>query len=469
MKEIKCPHCGQQFTIDESGYAAIREEIKQHEIEEAVKARIESVIKQTTLSNQVAQEKRNAEHQQELNSLNVEIAKLKEQLAQTSAHEKTLEGKFAVREAELKNELQKKANEANAELSQLKINAQVDKAKALEDANKEIAELKSQIQVMTANNQLELEKQKSSSDKAIADLKSQIELKDKENDLNAKSLSEKHAEEVKRLDEQIAYYKDLKTRMSTKLVGETLEQHCQIEFDKVRSYAYPKAYFEKDNDARTGSKGDFIFRDYAEDGTEVVSIMFEMKNENETTATKHKNEDFFRELDKDRKEKNCEYAVLVSMLEADNDYYNAGIVDVSHRYEKMFVVRPQNFLSIIGLLRNGNLNSLKYKQELALVQAQNVDVTNFEKELHNFQAGFQKNFQSASDKFQKAIDEIDKTIDHLQKTKEALLGSERQLRLANDKAQDVSIKRLTRGNPTMKAKFDEARANQAIEEDSDND
>ena len=271
------------------------------------------------------------------------------------------------------------------------------------------------------------------------------------------SLSEKYEAEIKSKDELIAYYKDFKAKQSTKMVGESLEQHCEIEFNQLRATGFPRAYFEKDNDARTGSKGDYIFRDYGEDGTEFISIMFEMKNESDATASKKKNEDFFKELDKDRNEKGCEYAVLVSLLESDNELYNAGIVDVSHRYPKMYVVRPQFFIPIITLLRNAAQNSLAYRAELARVQEQNIDITTFESDLETFKQGFARNYELASKKFKTAIDEIDKTIDHLQKTKDALLGSENNLRLANNKAEDLSIKKLTKGNPTMAAKFQEAR------------
>jgi hypothetical protein len=270
-----------------------------------------------------------------------------------------------------------------------------------------------------------------------------------------KSLKDKYETQIKDRDDAIERLRDMKARLSTKMVGETLEQHCETEFNRIRATAFPRAYFEKDNDARTGSKGDYIFRDSDEAGTEIVSIMFEMKNESDRTATKNRNEDFLKELDKDRTEKGCEYAVLVSLLEPDSELYNTGIVDVFHRYPKMYVVRPQFFIPIITLLRNAAMNSLKYKSELALVKAQNIDITNFENELETFKTAFAKNYDLASRRFQTAIDEIDKSIDHLQKTKEALLGTDRNLRLANDKAQDVTIKKLTRGNPTMAAKFAE--------------
>ena len=270
-----------------------------------------------------------------------------------------------------------------------------------------------------------------------------------------KSLNERYSDELKRKDDEIAYYKDFKARQSTKMVGESLEQHCEAEFNKLRATAFKNAYFEKDNDAKSGSKGDFIYREFDDNGTEFISIMFEMKNEMDTTATKHKNEDFFKELDKDRREKNCEYAVLVSLLEADNEYYNAGIADVSYKFPKMYTVRPQFFIPIITVLRNAALNSLQYRAELELIRNQNIDITHFEEDINDFKDKFSRNFRLASDKFKKAIEEIDKTIDHLQKTKDALLSSENNLRLANNKAEELTIKKLTKNNPTMTQKFSE--------------
>jgi hypothetical protein len=303
--------------------------------------------------------------------------------------------------------------------------------------------------------QLALKEALGTVEKERDDLKRDLEAKETEKKLLESSLKEKYEVQIKDRDDAIERLKDMKAKLSTKMVGESLEQHCEIEFSKIRSAAFPKAYFEKDNDSKTGSKGDFIFRESGEDGTEFISIMFEMKNENDETATKKKNEDFFKELDKDRNEKGCEYAILVSLLEPNNELYNSGIVDVSYRYPKMYVIRPQFFIPMITLLRNAAQNSLKYKSELALMKAQNIDISNFENELNIFKDAFGKNYDLASKKFQTAIDEIDKSIDHLQKTKEALLGTDRNLRLANDKAQDVTIKKLTKGNPTMAAKFEE--------------
>ena len=307
-----------------------------------------------------------------------------------------------------------------------------------------------------AVNQANSEKERELAEKdiLISKLKGEIASKDNENKLKTQALKEQYEEKIKLKDEQIEYYRDFKAKQSTKMVGESLEQHCDYEFNKIRASALPNAYFEKDNDARSGSKGDFIFRDMDENGTEFISIMFEMKNETDTTSTKKKNEDFFKELDKDRREKNCEYAVLVSLLEIDNELYNTGIVDVSYKYPKMYVVRPQFFIPIITLLRNAAMNSLEYRQELETIRHQNIDISNFEEKMNLFKEGFSRNYRLASDKFQTAIDEIDKSISHLQKIKDALISSENNLRLANDKAEDLTIKKLTRGNPTMKALFD---------------
>ena len=293
------------------------------------------------------------------------------------------------------------------------------------------------------------------------ELKNSLARAELEKQLSEQAIKDKYETRIKDRDDTIERLKDMKARLSTKMVGETLEQHCEIEFNRIRAMAFPKAYFEKDNDSRTGSKGDYIFRDMDEIGTEIVSIMFEMKNESDSTATKNKNEDFLKELDKDRAEKGCEYAVMVSLLEPESELYNSGIVDMFHRYPKMYVVRPQFFLPIITLLRNAAMNSLKYKSELALVKAQNIDITNFETNLETFKTAFSRNYDLASNSFKKAIEEIDKSIDHLQKTKDALLGTDRNLRLANDKAQDVTIKKLTRGNPTMAAKFAELKSQES--------
>ena len=343
---------------------------------------------------------------------------------------------------------------------------EIEKLKAQLKALKEAAGKDVKLAVTEALNKKD--KELADKDIEIAKLKGQLESKDNESKLKSQALKEQYEDKLKLKDEQIEYYRDFKARQSTKMVGESLEQHCDIEFNKLRATAFPNAYFGKDNDARTGSKGDFIFREADASGTEFISIMFEMKNQMDETATKKKNEDFLKELDKDRREKNCEYAVLVSLLETDNELYNTGIVDVSYRYPKMYVVRPQFFIPIITLLRNAALNSLEYKQELETIRNQNIDISNFEEKINVFKDGFSRNFRLASEKFNNAIDEIDKSISHLQKIKEALLSSENNLRLANNKAEDLTIKKLTRGNPTMKELFDKQKKLEEKNSDSEN-
>ena len=325
----------------------------------------------------------------------------------------------------------------------------------ISEKEKKIAELGSKMQALESNKKLELIESSTIKEKEIADLKAKLQLREKEAELEKNSIKEKYEIEIKQKDETIAFYKDFKAKQSTKMIGESLEQHCEIEFNRLRMTAFQNAEFGKDNDAKTGSKGDYIYREYDKSGTEIISIMFEMKNEGDETATKKKNEHFFKELDKDRNEKKCEYAILVSMLEADNELYNNGIVDVSYAYDKMYVIRPQFFIPIITLLRNAAMNSLKYKQEVALMLEQNIDITNFEEDLNAFKEGFARNYDLASRKFKAAIDEIDKTITHLQKTKDSLLSSENNLRLANNKADDLTVKKLVQKNPTMKEKFDQ--------------
>ena len=364
-----------------------------------------------------------------------------------------------VRDREFEKEISERENVYKTEKdSAVKVAvtmAQSQKDKEIAEKELEIARLKGEIELHKSNSDIAVKDAVRDSQTKILELESRMKLKDGEWELKEKALCDRHAEEIRRKEEEIAYYKDFKARQSTKMIGESLEQHCEAEFNKLRATAFRNAYFEKDNDARTGSKGDFIYREASEDGVEFISIMFEMKNEMDTTATKHKNEDFFKELDKDRKEKNCEYAVLVTMLEADNEYYNTGIVDVSYKYPKMYVVRPQFFIPIISVLRNAALNSLDYKKELAVIRNQNIDITHFEEDMNDFKDKFSRNYRLASEKFQKAIDEIDKTIEHLQKTKDALLSSENNLRLANNKAEELTIKKLTKNNPTMAAKFAE--------------
>ena len=430
MHEIICPHCGKAFKIDEAGYADILKQVRDSDFDKQLHARLELAEQDKRNAVELAQAKLAAESQRDAAAKDAEIQNLK---AKLDAGE--VARKLAVTEA--LSVVEKQRDALANELQQ---------AKHEKQAATHLAEAKS------AN---ELQKAAAEKDAAIQDLKAKLERAALEKQLAEKSLKDKYETQIKDRDDAIERLKDMKARLSTKMVGETLEQHCETEFNRIRATAFPKAYFEKDNDARSGSKGDYIFRDLDEAGTEIVSIMFEMKNENDRTSSKNKNEDFLKELDKDRIEKGCEYAVLVSLLEPDSELYNTGIVDVFHRYPKMYIIRPQFFIPMITLLRNAAMHALKYKSELALVKAQSIDITNFENDLETFKTAFSKNYDLASKRFQTAIDEIDKSIDHLQKTKEALIGTDRNLRLANDKAQDVTIKKLTKGNPTMAAKFAE--------------
>jgi hypothetical protein len=433
MHEIICPHCNKAFKIDEAGYADILKQVRDGAFEQQLHERLELAEQDKRNAVELAQAKVAGEMQKTAATKDSEIQALK---AKLDAGE--VARKLAVTEA--LSAVQKERDALANELQQ---------AKRDRVAAAELAEAKH------ANG---LQKAAADKDAEIQGLKNGLARAELEKQLAEKSLKDKFETQIKDRDDAIERLRDMKARLSTKMVGETLEQHCETEFNRIRATAFPRAYFEKDNDARTGSKGDYIFRDLDEPGTEIVSIMFEMKNENDRTSSKNKNEDFLKELDKDRLEKGCEYAVLVSLLEPDSELYNTGIVDVFHRYPKMYIVRPQFFLQIITLLRNAAMNSLKYKSELALVRAQNVDITNFENNLEAFKTAFARNYDLASNSFKKAIDEIDKSIDHLQKTKDALLGTDRNLRLANDKAQDVTIKKLTRGNPTMAAKFAELKS-----------
>jgi hypothetical protein len=412
MNEIVCPHCKKAFKVDEAGFADILKQVRDHEFERELLERIEML-------------------------------------------EKDKENAVKLAEANTKNELQADAAKKDAEIAELKAEKELALARLSSMKDAELAELRARLQSIETEKKLAVTEAVNKVEKERDELASELKSKDTEKQLLESSLKDKYESELKTKDEMIAYYKDMKAKLSTKMVGETLEQHCETEFNKLRATAFPNAYFEKDNDAKTGSKGDYIYRETDEAGNEIVSIMFEMKNEGDETATKHRNEDFLRELDKDRIEKKCEYAVLVTLLEADSELYNTGIVDTSHKHPKMYVIRPQFFIPMITVLRNAALNSLKYKSELALVRAQNIDITNFEHNINTFKEGFARNYNLASRKFKTAIEEIDKTIDHLQKTKDALLSSENNLRLANNKAEDLSIKRLTRGNPTMAAKFNE--------------
>lgn len=465
MHEIKCPHCDKTFTVDEAGYADIVKQVRDSEFEQQLHERLELADQDKKKALELAESKAVNERQKVVADRDAEIQELKARLdagevAQKLAVTEALSEVEKERDS-LANELEqvKQEKQSAAELAETKLEAEIQKAAFTKDA--EIQDLKTQLSSIEVAKKLEIAEALSVVEKERDEIKRKFEKVELEKQLAEKSLKDKYETQIKDREEEIERLRDFKAKLSTKMVGESLEQHCELEFNRIRATAFPRAYFEKDNDIRTGSKGDFVFRDSDESGTEIVSIMFEMKNENDGTATKHKNEDFLKELEKDRTEKGCEYAVLVSLLESDSELYNTGIVDVSHRYQKMYVVRPQFFIQIITLLRNAALNSLKYKTELALLKAQNVDITNFENELETFKSGFARNFDLASRKFKTAIDEIDKSIEHLQKTKDALLGTDRNLRLANDKAQDVTIKKLTRGNPTMAAKFAEL---QSVEE-----
>ena len=457
MQEIRCPKCGEVFQVDETGYDQIAQQVRDKEFEKELERRKSEL---------------NAKHEQSL-----EIIRLQE--------EKEYNANIAQKDAEIFSKDQK-ISELQAKLNASETEKRLAISAALEKKNEEhsmatreytenltqketelfareqkIAELQAKLDVSETAKKLAvaeaLEKKNeelSQKTTEIADLKGELKNKETESRLNEKSLQEQYEEKLKLKDEQIEYYKDFKARQSTKMIGESLEQHCLTQFNAIRMTAFPNAYFEKDNNAKTGSKGDFIYRECGEDGTEFISIMFEMKNEADETATKHKNEDFFKELDKDRNEKGCEYAILVSLLEIDNELYNNGIVDVSYKYPKMYVIRPQFFIPMITLLRNAAKNSLKYRQELQIVRNQQVDIRSFEENMNAFKEGFARNYRLASEKFSTAIDEIDKTIDHLQKTKAALLSSENNLRLANNKAEDLSIKKLTKNAPSVKAMFD---------------
>ena len=437
MNEIICPHCGKAFKVDEAGYADILKQVRDSAFEQQLHDRLELAQKDKLNAVELAKNEIGSEMQKAAAAKDAEIQKLN---AELDAGE--VARKLAV--AEALSAVEKKHDALANELQQTKQDHLA--SSRLAEAKLGANEVAQKLAITEAVSAVEKERD---------ELKNGLKRAELEKRLAETSLKDKYETQIKDRDDAIERLRDMKARLSTKMVGETLEQHCETEFNRIRSTAFPRAYFEKDNDASTGSKGDYIFRDSDEAGTEIVSIMFEMKNENDTTATKKKNEDFLKELDKDRTEKGCEYAVLVSLLEPDSELYNSGIVDAFHRYPKMYIIRPQFFLPIITLLRNAAMKSLEYKAELALVKAQNVDITDFENDLETFKTAFGKNYDLASRKFQKAIDEIDKSIDHLQKTKDALLGTDRNLRLANNKAQDVTIKKLTRSNPTMAAKFEE--------------
>lgn len=437
MNEIKCPHCQTVFTIDENSYADIVSQVRNKEFAEDVHKQLEFAKKQFETEKALAKEQEKRLYDEE----------------RANFEQKILSLELALKNADVKEE--KNVQEALFK-----------KEKEFNALQSELEQLKQQLQFKEVELSQKFQEDIHAKERMILELKQEKELQQKEQEVQQTALKEKYELELrskkdqfelelKAKDEAIAFYKDFKAKQSTKMVGESLEQHCEIEFNRLRMTAFPRAEFGKDNDAKTGSKGDYIYREYDENGIEILSIMFEMKNENDETATKKKNEHFFKELDKDRHEKQCEYAILVSLLEADNELYNTGIVDVSYQYPKMYVVRPQFFIPIITLLRNAALNSLQYKQELALMRDQHIDITHFEEDLETFKKGFARNYELASKKFQTAIDEIDKTIKSLEKTKAALLSSENNLRLANNKAEDLTVKKLVKNNPTMKQRFEE--------------
>ncbi len=457
MQDIICPHCGKAFKVDGAGYANILKQVRDSEFERQLHERLELAEQDKRSAIELATTRLAGELQSAAAAKDALILELQ---AKMDAGE--VARKLAVSEAlgalererdRLAHELEQSKQEKLTadQLAEAKLLNELQTAAAAKDA--EVQSLRAQLDAADIARKLAVNEAVGVVQKERDELRSNLEKVELEKQLAEKSLKDKYETQLKDRDDAIERLRDMKARLSTKMVGETLEQHCETEFNRIRATAFPRAYFEKDNDARSGSKGDYIFRDTDESGTEIVSIMFEMKNESDRTATKNRNEDFFKELDKDRTEKGCEYAVLVSLLEPENELYNTGIVDVFYRFPKMYVVRPQFFIPIITLLRNAAMNAVKYKAELALVRAQNIDITNFEGKLEAFKNAFAKDYDLASRHFQTAVDEIDKSISHLQKTKEALLSTVRSLRLANDKAQDVTIKKLTRGNPTMAAKF----------------
>lgn len=449
-KNIKCPHCGEVFQVDESGYAQIVSQVRDHEFDIELKRR-EALLEEKKASDiKLLLLQKERENKESLSSFEKDLHERQQRISQLEARLEAIdiEKKLAINEA-----LQQKEREQVRELQE--------REEEIAFREKTITDLQNRLSALETEKKLAISEAKSEKDKElhekaheITTLMGKLETKETEAELKERSLKEHYEQTLRLKDEQIEYYKDFKARQSTKMMGESLEQHCEIQFNRIRHTAFPNAYFEKDNDARSGSKGDFIFREKTNQGVEFISIMFEMKNEADTTATKKKNEDFFKELDKDRREKNCEYAVLVSMLEADNELYNEGIVDVSHRYEKMYVIRPQFFIPMITLLRNAALNSCYYQDELARVRHQQIDISNFEENMNKFKEGFARNYDIASRKFSAAIEQIDRSISSLQKIKENLLSSENNLRLANQKAEDLSIKRLTKNAPAVKEMFD---------------
>lgn len=458
MQEIRCPKCNEVFQVDDSGYSQIVQQVRDKEFEKEAARRAEELEKAKNSELKIIEMEYEKKLESALSEKSDDISDKEKRITELEARLKSIESE---KQLAVANAVRERENSFSEESRKAQ--------KAISDKDIEIAELTAKLK--QADNERAFAVDKANSENALAlakkdneinELNSRLQNKDNEAELRCRAIEEKYAIELKNKDELIEQYKDFKARLSTKMVGETLEQHCLTQFNSLRMSAFPNAYFEKDNNAKSGSKGDFIFRE-SEDGIEFISIMFEMKNEMDTTATKHKNEDFFKELDKDRNEKGCEYAVLVSMLEADNEFYNAGIVDVSYKYPKMYVIRPQFFIPLISLLRNAARNSLEYKRELVLAKAQEVDLTNFENNINEFKNAFSKNYQLASKKFNIAIEEIDKTIDHLQKTKEALLSSENNLRLANNKAEEqLSVKKLTKNAPSIREEFENIANRQSL-------
>lgn len=458
MQEIRCPKCNEVFQVDDSGYSQIVQQVRDKEFEKEAARRAEELENAKNSELKIIEMEYEKKLESALSEKSDDISDKEKRITELEARLKSIESE---KQLAVANAVRERENSFSEESRKAQ--------KAISDKDIEIAELTAKLK--QADNERAFAVDKANSENALAlakkdneinELNSKLQNKDNEAELRCRAIEEKYAIELKNKDELIEQYKDFKARLSTKMVGETLEQHCLTQFNSLRMSAFPNAYFEKDNNAKSGSKGDFIFRE-SEDGIEFISIMFEMKNEMDTTATKHKNEDFFKELDKDRNEKGCEYAVLVSMLEADNEFYNAGIVDVSYKYPKMYVIRPQFFIPLISLLRNAARNSLEYKRELALAKAQEVDLTNFENNINEFKNAFSKNYQLASKKFNIAIEEIDKTIDHLQKTKDALLSSENNLRLANNKAEEqLSVKKLTKNAPSIREEFENIANRQSL-------
>ena len=463
MKEIKCPHCGQLFTIDESNYDSIVKQIRDHEFYDELKKREAEYNEKLELQKELVEKDLMGRTNVKLNEQKAEIESLKNQLKLV---EKEHENELNLKTSSLKEEINTLNATRQGEIDKITASKDIEISELKSKANATVLDLKSKIEVLNQQVKNGDTEKELAVNKAISELKEtkDLEINKAKNELEIyksemankfDSMKDSYEQQLSAKQELVDYYKDFKTKMSTKMIGESLEQHCANEFNKNRMGMFRNAYFEKDNEVVEGSKGDFVFRDFDEDGVEIISIMFEMKNEADTTSTKHKNEDFFDKLDKDRNRKKCEYAVLVSLLESDSELYNEGIVDVSYRYPKMYVIRPQFFIPLITLLRNAALNATEYKKQLLIEKNNNLDIAHFEENMENFKVAFGKNFETASKKFSTAIDEIDKTIDHLKKVKENLLSSDRQLRLANDKAQDLSIKKLTKNAPSLAEKFKE--------------